>query len=94
MRNPALGLILANLGKNTALQAVSTPNSGTGNLNLRAEFLFYVIYMLTGDKKSERNLHNVAKKSHVWDTCIVWSFMCEIIIVKLWHYPVLLFAVA
>jgi hypothetical protein len=25
--------------------------------------------MLAGDQKSEGDLHNVAKKSHVWDPC-------------------------
>jgi hypothetical protein len=42
VRNPVLGLILANLCKNTAFRATRTPNSGMGNPNLRIEFLFHV----------------------------------------------------
>jgi hypothetical protein len=74
VRNPVLGLILAILDKNTALRAPITPNSGMGNPNLRTESLFTSIYMLTGDQKSEGNLHNVAKKSHIWDPCCKLAF--------------------
>jgi hypothetical protein len=42
--------------------ALITPNSGMGNPTLRTEFSFTSIYMLTGDRKNEENLHNVAKK--------------------------------
>jgi hypothetical protein len=52
MRNPVLGLILAFLGKNAALRAVSTPNSNMENPILRTEFLFYVdLYVNMRPKK-------------------------------------------
>jgi hypothetical protein len=52
MRNPVLGRILAILGKNTALRAVSNPNSSMENPNLRTEILFYVdLYVNQRSKK-------------------------------------------
>jgi hypothetical protein len=41
-------------------------------------FCFRSIYMLTGDRKNEGNLHNVAKRPHAWDPWFKDSTLCTV----------------
>jgi hypothetical protein len=58
MRNSVLSPGVAFFGKNTALRAGSTSNSGMENPNLRTEVLFHINIYVNREPKSERNLYN------------------------------------
>ena len=65
MRNPVLGLIWHFLAKILPSELPEPLIRIWRTRIFEQNFCFTSIYMLTGDQKSKRNLHNVAKKSHV-----------------------------
>jgi hypothetical protein len=67
MRNSVLGLYLTFFGKKLPFGPLDSLIRVWRTRISEQNFCFTSIYMLTRGQKSEGNLHNVAKKSHIWD---------------------------